>query len=244
MDPVAEPSIRPGSVDVLLFDLGGVVVDIDFRRCFRRWAEASGTSIELIASRFSVDTAYEQHERGTLDITAYFEQVRTGLGVDLDDEALLEGWNDIYIGMVPGIGPLLAAAATDFPLYAFTNSNPTHQAVWSKRFAVELEVFTETFVSSDIGKRKPERGAFDAITEMIGNPAPRVLFFDDLAENVAGALEAGLQAVHVTGADSVSAALVQLGVRVRGAGPRARDAGSDPSRDPRPLNCLAHREDV
>jgi len=214
--PVVEPSIRPGSVDVLLFDLGGVVVDIDFRRCFRRWADASGTDIEFIASRFSFDAAYEQHERGALDVAAYFQRVRLALGVDLGDAELLEGWNDIYVGVVPGIGPLLAAASVKFPLYAFTNSNSTHHAVWSKRFSGDLEVFTATFVSCDIGQRKPERVAFEAVTEMIGTPASRILFFDDLAENVDGALDAGLQAVHVSTTNSVPSALVQLGVRVPG----------------------------
>jgi putative hydrolase of the HAD superfamily len=134
--------------------------------------------------------------------------------VDLSDDELLEGWNNIYIGVVPGIGPLLEAAGANFPLYAFTNSNPTHQAMWSKRFAEDLEVFRAMFVSSDIGQRKPERAAFETITEMIGVPASRILFFDDLAENVAGAFDAGLQAVHVSTTSSVSSALIQLGVQV------------------------------
>jgi putative hydrolase of the HAD superfamily len=211
---VAQPSLSAESVDVLLFDLGGVVIDVDFRRCFERWADASGTGIDHIVSRFAFDTAYEQHERGGLDVAAYFQRLRLALGVDLGDAELLEGWNDIYVGVVPGVGRLLAAAGGQFPLYAFTNSNPSHQAVWSKRFADDLEVFTATFVSSDIGQRKPERAAFDTITEMIGVPASRILFFDDLAENVAGALDAGLQAVHVSTTSSVSSALIQLGVQV------------------------------
>jgi glucose-1-phosphatase len=211
---VTDASMRPGSVDALLFDLGGVVVDIDFRRCFRRWADTSGTDIELIASRFSFDAAYEQHERGAMDIADYFHQVRLALGVDLSDNELLEGWNDIYVGVVPGIGPLLSAAAAKFPLYAFTNSNPTHQTVWSKRFASDLEVFAATFVSCDVGQRKPDRLAFDAVTAMVEMPASRILFFDDLAENTAGALDAGLQAVHVSTTSSVASALAQLGVHV------------------------------
>jgi glucose-1-phosphatase len=211
---VAQPSLSAESVDALLFDLGGVVIDIDFRRCFQRWAEASGTGIDHIASRFEFDTAYERHERGEMDTASYFQRLRLALGVDLGDGELLDGWEDIYVGVLPGIGPLLATAGAKFPLYAFTNSNPSHQAVWSTRFAEDLEVFTATFVSSDIGQRKPDRAAFDTVTEMIGVPASRILFFDDLAENVAGALDAGLQAVHVSTTSSVSSALIQLGVQV------------------------------
>ena len=82
--------------------------------------------------------------------------------------------------------------------------------VWSQRFAKDLEVFTATFVSCDIGHRKPERVAFDCVAEMIGVPPSRILFFDDLTENVAGALDAGLQAVHVSTTSSVSVSYTHL----------------------------------
>ena len=72
---VAQLSIRAESVDVLLFDLGGVVIDIDFRRCFQRWADASGRGIDHIASRFDFDTTYERHERGEMGIAALFPTV-------------------------------------------------------------------------------------------------------------------------------------------------------------------------
>jgi HAD superfamily hydrolase (TIGR01509 family) len=82
-----------------------------------------------------------------------------------------------------------------FPLYALTNSNPSHQAVWSQHFAEPLSIFTSTFVSSEIGH--PERAAFDHVASMIGALPESILFFDDGPENVMGARDAGMQAVHV-----------------------------------------------
>jgi putative hydrolase of the HAD superfamily len=206
------PAIAPRSVEVLLFDLGGVVIDFDFGRCLGRWAESAGCAIPDIASRFSFDSDYEDHERGLLDAAGYFASLRRGLAVELSDEELLEGWLDIFVGPLAGMAPLLAAASARFPLYAFTNSNRSHQAVWSERFAEELAVFTATFVSSDLGFRKPDPEAFEAVVARIGVPSSSILFFDDRQENVVGALEAGLQAVHVTSIDSVRSALSPLGV--------------------------------
>ncbi len=80
---MAELPIRAESVDVLLFDLGGVVVDIDFGRCAARWAASAGRDREDVASRFAFDAAYEEHERGTLDAAGYFESLRQFLSVDL-----------------------------------------------------------------------------------------------------------------------------------------------------------------
>lgn len=183
------------------------MIEADFRRCFGRWAAASGRTTQEIADRFKFDASYEDHERGTLGAVDYFDGLRRALEVDLLDDVLLEGWNDIYIGPNAEIMELLAEASTHFPLYAFTNSNPSHQAVWSRRFAHELQVFDSVFVSSDIGHRKPDRAAFDSVAAAIGSPPSRIVFFDDAAENVDGALRAGMQAVHVTSSQVVRRAL-------------------------------------
>jgi HAD superfamily hydrolase (TIGR01509 family) len=208
---VLELPFRPESVEVLLFDLGGVVIDIDFRRCFADWADSADRDIDEIASCFSIDAAYKAHERGRLPINEYLEHLRRTLGLALTDDELLAGWNDIWTGMNADIGPLLALASGAFPLYAFTNSNPTHQAVWTQRFAEPLGVFTSTFVSSEIGHRKPERAAFDHVASMIGAVPGNILFFDDGSENVTGARDAGMQAVHVTSTHSIRDALALLG---------------------------------
>jgi len=148
--------MRAEPVEALLFDLGGVVVTIDFGRCFQRWADSAGCAAEDIAARFVFASAYKEHERGTLDTAAYRTSVRNSLSLDLPDDSLLAGWNDIYVGADPTVLDLLSRARTEWPLCAFTNSNPAHQAVWAARFASELEVFDTIFVSSELGHRKPD----------------------------------------------------------------------------------------
>lgn len=71
--------------------------------------------------------------------------------------------------------------------------------------------FDHVFVSSDIGHRKPERAAFEFIGQALDLPLSAILFFDDLPDNVAGAADAGLQTVLVSGPADVEAALRGLG---------------------------------
>ncbi len=194
-------------VEALLVDLGGVVIGIDFGRCFEHWARSAGCRSDALAEGFAFDAAYEAHERGVLDTAAYWDHLRSSLSIDLSDAALMEGWNDIYEGADHEVLELLAHAGTTWPLYGFTNTNPAHQSEWAHRFATELSIFETIFVSSELGHRKPDRQAFEVVVDAIGVPAERTLFFDDTQENVEGALAAGLQAVHVTSAESVRSAL-------------------------------------
>jgi putative hydrolase of the HAD superfamily len=117
------------------------------------------------------------------------------------------GWNSLYVGEMPGVSTLLSKVAEKLSIYAFTNSNSTHQLVWSKKFEQVLSLFREVFVSSEIGKRKPEPAAFHAISFEIGVKLENILFFDDSLENIVGAEKIGMQTVHVRSPKDIEIAL-------------------------------------
>ena len=206
------PPLSPGSADALLFDLGRVVLDIDFKRAMACWARHGKCEPADIATRFASDEALRHYKSGKIDDATYFAGLRKMLGVDITHEQLLEGWNAIFIGEIPGIAPLLARAAKHLPLYALSNTNPPHIAHFSKVHADVLGHFREMYLSSTIGLLKPDAAAYDHVVKAIGAPASRIVFFDDLAENIQGARAYGLSAVHVKSSEDVANALTALGL--------------------------------
>ena len=200
------------SPSALLFDLGGVVIDIDFERVCARWAAHAGCDGRDLRARFAVNRAYELHEVGRISDAEFFASLREALAIDITDDQFLEGWNQIFVGTMPGIDDLLARAARRLPLYAFSNTNPAHEVVWSRQFADTLAHFRKVFVSSTIGLRKPDAQAFQHVVDAIGVPAERILFFDDAQANIEGARACGLQTVHVRARQDVAAALAAIGV--------------------------------
>jgi putative hydrolase of the HAD superfamily len=193
--------------EALLFDLGGVIIELDWDRAFSYWAQRAGRPTEDIRAGFAFDAPYERHERGEIGADEYFASLRASLGIDLSAEEFNEGWGRIFVREIPETVALLRSLAARVPLYAFSNSNAAHQAVWSRDYARALEPFRKVFVSSGIGKRKPDREAFAHIAREIGVPLERILFFDDTMENIEGARAAGLLAVHVKGPQDVERAL-------------------------------------
>jgi FMN phosphatase YigB (HAD superfamily) len=206
------PLLSPGGADALLFDLGRVVLDIDFNKTLVCWAGHAGCEPAHLVGRFARDDIYQRHETGKIGDAEFFAALRTSLGVDLSDAQFLEGWNAIFTGEMPGIAPLLQRAAQRLPLYAFPNTNAAHVEHFSETYAGVLGHFREIFLSSAIGLRKPDAAAYDHVVKAIGVPASRIVFFDDLAENIKGALARGLTAVHVTSPDDVAHALAALGI--------------------------------
>ncbi len=205
-------NLAPNSADALLFDLGRVVLDIDFNRALTCWAGHAGRAPADLAARFVREESYRHHEIGQIEDAAYFQSLRDSLGIGISDAQFLEGWNAIFAGEMPDIAPLLKRAAARVPLYAFSNTNRPHVEHFSKAYADVLGHFREVFLSSSIGLRKPDAAAYDHVVKAIGVPAERIVFFDDLAANIEGARERGLVAVHVTSPDDVANALAALGI--------------------------------
>ena len=206
------PSLTPGSADVLLFDLGRVVLDIDFGRVMNVWAGHASCEPADLAARFAPNDSFKHHEIGKIDDAAFFESLRHSLGISISDAQFLEGWNSIFAGEMPGIAPMLARAAARMPLYAFSNTNPPHVAHFMQAYADVLGHFREIYLSSSIGLRKPELEAYEHVVNAIGVPASRIVFFDDSADNIAGARAYGLTAVHVRSSEDVAGALAALGI--------------------------------
>jgi len=203
-------NIPINTVGALLFDLGGVVIEIDFDRVFSHWALYSNRNVETIKSRFAFDAYYERHERGEIEASEYFASLRRSLGINITDEEFIAGWNSIYVRGIPGIGTLLSEVREKLPIYAFTNSNSTHQLAWTKKYGHILSHFRDVFVSSEIGKRKPEPAAFKTISKEIGVKLEHILFFDDSLENIIEARKIGMQAVQVTSIEDIKSSLKEI----------------------------------
>lgn len=195
----------------LLFDLGGVVIDFDFRRAFRAWQAISGLTFAEIKQAFKFDENYERHERGEITAADYFAHLRSVLELADDPIRIAEGWNSIFIREIAETRRMVETARAQFPCYAFTNTNQEHHRTWTGMFPGVANSFDHVFASFEIGFRKPERRAFEHVAQAIGLPLDSVLFFDDLLENVEGARAAGLNAVHVRSPADVRKALQSIG---------------------------------
>jgi FMN phosphatase YigB (HAD superfamily) len=184
-------------VEALLFDFGGVLIEIDFDRVFARWAELAGVPFEQIKPRFEHGEAYQAHERGEIDAAQFYASQRAALGIDLGDADFEDGWQQVFGSEIAPSVALLPRLESRVPLHLFSNTNRTHHGYWKRRYAGALRPIERQFISCEMGVRKPDAAAFEAVARSLGVPLGHILFFDDTLANVEGARATGMQAVHV-----------------------------------------------
>lgn len=197
----------PADIQALLFDFGGVLIEIDFDRVFQRWADLAGVRFEQVKERFTHGEAYEAHERGEIAAREYFQALRMELGIDLTDEQFLDGWKEVLLPEIEPTVALLPRLARRIPCHLFSNTNLAHYDVWSRRHAKALAPLQRRFVSHELGYRKPHPDAFRSVARELALEPARILFFDDTEPNVEGAREAGMSTVHVRSPEDIRRAV-------------------------------------
>ena len=188
---------KPEDIKGLLFDLGGVVINIDLERALQTWNQWTTLTIKEMRYRFKMDEVYEQHECGEIDATQYFNHLRKLLRLKADDAQIKSGWNAIINDEISETVDYIQAVKHRVPCFLFSNTNPTHQALWMSAFPNVIDSFDRVFVSSELGLRKPDPQSFEAVAKLVDIDLCNLLFFDDTLENIDAALAVGMHAIHV-----------------------------------------------
>ncbi len=197
-------------VEALLFDMGGVVLEICFDNVFQAMTRFSTLPMPEIRARFSMDDAYQQHEKGMISGSEYVDHLRRQLQLEASDADIIEAWNAVFGDEISPVLDAIGHISARYPCDGFTNTNKIHQQYWDNEHPRIRKTFRNLFVSSEIGLRKPDADAFEYISQYTGIELQNILFFDDTLENIDGAKRVGLQTVLVEGPHSVIHALNEL----------------------------------
>ena len=177
-------NVLPHRTAAVLFDLGGVVLSIDFDRALAAWSRHSRLDDARLRATFHWDEPFLRHETGRLSNAGYFAHLRELLQLECDEATVQAGFNAILVAEIEDTVRLVEQVRRRVPCYAISNTNDAHVAEIRRAFPALLPRFDHVFASHEIGHRKPQPEAFRHVLTEIGAPPQEVLLFDDLPANV------------------------------------------------------------
>lgn len=194
-------------INLVVFDLGNVVLQLDFDAPFRTWANCSSVPVAALRERFSIDEAFKEFERGNMSARNYCKHVCEKMGMSLSFDEFTVGWNAIFDGVFSNVVDHCREMKNTVGMVALTNTNSVHLESFRDRHGELFDLFDEIYCSSTIGMRKPDPESYRHVLEARCSAARETLFFDDNADNIAGARALGIEAVWVDTVDDVTRAL-------------------------------------
>jgi putative hydrolase of the HAD superfamily len=200
---------RPEPIEVVLFDLGGVLFDFGG---VGRMKELSGIDDdEEIWRRWLGCRWVREFERGDCSAADFAAGVVADWELPITPDAYLDAFRSWLGGPLAGAEALVRETREHVRVGCLSNTNSLHWADHEHQWDL-LHAFDVRFLSFEMGHVKPDAEIFEQVVRVLETPAERVLFLDDNRINVDGARAAGLQAERTVGAAAARACLVTRGI--------------------------------
>lgn len=182
-----------------IFDLGSVIVDIDFKRVLGVWSKLSGVPLATLSERFTMGEVFQQHERGEISDEDFARQLCDEMGVALSFEQFAEGWQAVFVALRPEVIKIMHKLREDgHRVVVLSNTNRLHCNHWPQHYPEVAAAADHMYLSQDLGMRKPEARIYHHVLEAENIPAEQAVFFDDVEANIVAARIEGITAIHVT----------------------------------------------
>lgn len=196
------PEEQLNEIKNIIFDLGGVIVEIHYQATIEAFKQLGFQDFENIYSLIKNTHLFDLLETGQIPPQTFRNELRKFRN-HLTDQDIDNAWNTM-IGHMPSAHlPLLRNIRKDYKTYLLSNTNAIHIAYFinylEKRFGYDplTDMFDKAYFSHEIGARKPDRQAYEVVLRDAGILASQTLFIDDLQMNIEGARKVGIWAYHL-----------------------------------------------
>jgi 2-haloacid dehalogenase len=196
---------------VIVYDLGGVLIDWDPRHLYRQLIEDEA-AMEWFLAEVCHTAWNEEQDRGRSFAAAIEEAAARHPEHRPLIAAYFERWAEMMAGEIEGsVAILEELQSAGYELHALTNWSAETFPHARERFAF-LEWFDSILVSADVGLIKPDPAIFDLLLERIGRTPADCIYIDDNPKNVASAAALGFDAIAFRSAAQLRADLEDRGL--------------------------------
>lgn len=195
----------------VLFDLGGVLEEIDAASKIEKWTNGLIPAKESL-NRWLTAKSVRLFETGRISSEEFASLVVRELCLDILPEEFLEEFSYWLLGPIDGAVDLVSRVkGNGFQVASFSNSNAIHWPIMELHLCAS-NLFQENFPSHMIGICKPDKDAFLEASRRWGVAPENILFLDDSAINCQGARSIGMRASQVIGVEGAHKALINEGI--------------------------------
>ena len=184
----------------LYFDLGNVLLNFDHRLAARQMAEVAGVPADRVWDVVFGSDLELRYEAGEVDDRGFYDIFCRETESQPDFAKLLFAGSEIFslnYSMIPVVGALVGAG---YRMGILSNTCPGHWSYCTDgRYGILNKGWEVFALSYELGACKPSAKIFEKAAALTGLAPEEIFFVDDVAANVAGARQAGIDAVQYTG---------------------------------------------
>jgi putative hydrolase of the HAD superfamily len=181
-----------------IFDLGNVIVDIDFNRVLGAWSDFSRVPLATLRQSFTMGEPFHQHERGEISDEAFAKALCEEMELPLSYEQFSTGWQAVFVSLRKEVITIMQKLREQgHRVVVLSNTNRLHTTFWPDQYPEIRAAADQIYLSQEMGMRKPEARIYQQVLALEGFNAADAVFFDDNADNIEGANQLGITSILV-----------------------------------------------
>jgi glucose-1-phosphatase len=202
--------LKLAGIKNIIFDLGAVIINIDFQYTFEAFAKLCNTDILTLIKQFRNLRIFERYEVGEFDDEQFRNFIRKELNPELSDASIDKAWNALLLDIPLKRIELLKKLSKSFRLFLLSNTNNIHIVEVNKILHETFRLnnldllFEKVYYSYDIRLAKPDVKIYEHVLQENNLIAAETLFIDDNLDNIKGAEKAGLRTLHIVLPQSIT----------------------------------------
>jgi len=197
--------------EVVVFDLGKVLVDFDYGIAARKIAARGNLADDEVKGFLDHSPLLFHYETGLITRREFFEAVRKATGFDGGFEEFGSFFADIFWEIPAMVEMHATLRRRMIPTYIFSNTNDLAVEHIRRNFPF-FSNFDGYILSYEIGAMKPDANIYEALERMSGKRGAEVLYLDDRQENIAAGATRGWQVILQESPEKSQAAVKNTGL--------------------------------
>lgn len=191
----------------IIFDLGNVIINIDFDLTYQALAKLSNKSIVEIHQAFVDYEIWDRYEKGKFTNQEFIDLLRNKLEINHSDQDIINAWNALLLDIPQKRIDKLKELSKKYRLFILSNTSDIHiidvNRILQESTGVQdlKDLVEKAYYSYEINLRKPSLEIYKYVVEDAELNISETLFLDDNLDNIIGANEFGLHTIHVTNED-------------------------------------------
>jgi putative hydrolase of the HAD superfamily len=194
--------------EAIVFDLGGVLIDLDYNRTINAFKQLGIADFDKMYSQAAQNNLFDDFETGQISAQRFVNSLLPYLRPGTTPNKVVHAWNAMILSVPPAKIELLKDLRKKYPIYLLSNTNELHVPVvrreWAKVTSQPMEdFFDHIYFSHEIHLRKPTSEIFEFVCDQQNLVPEKTLFIDDSIQHIKGAEQIGLQTLHLEDPDKL-----------------------------------------
>jgi len=203
-------AIQSSKIRNIVFDLGGVLLNINPLLSLIEFEKTSGISKEELLLKFASEELFKKFETGSLNTAQFRSNLCRIMNTRVSDSEIDRIWNKLILDIPLHRVELLQELRKNYRVFLLSNTNSIHFDFYTREFNEKYgfpmtDLFERLFLSHEIGIHKPDAGIYTFVLENAQIHASETVFIDDSIANVEAAEQLGISGIHISNGQDVTA---------------------------------------